>query len=135
MHFKSKVDAWFYAVLIGSVIVVIGAVLPIVQQPSLVNFIFVGSVLLVAAGLPLWLLAGTRYLVEDGMLTIRSGPFKWSIRLDEIRSVQPSRSLLSSPALSLDRLKIVYGAGKQVLVSPRDREAFLRAIGHETGTR
>lgn len=134
MRFKSKVDTWFYVVLVASVIVVAGAIWPVLKQPSPANLIIVGSILLVAAGLPIWLLVSTYYVVEADALEIRSGPFRWSIRLDEIKSVRPSRSLLSSPALSLDRLEIVYGAGNQLLVSPDDQKAFLRAIRHDTAS-
>ena len=130
MRFKSKVDTWFYVIVIGSIVVVTGAIWPVLRQPSLENLTIVGLSLLVAVGLPVWLLVQTYYVVEDNVLKIRSGPFKRTIRLDEIRSVEPSRSFLSSPALSLDRLKIVYGVGNQILVSPRDRDAFIRAIGH-----
>ena len=37
--------------------------------------------------------------------------------------------MASSPALSLDRLLIVYGVGKVVLVSPKDKEGFVSALG------
>jgi hypothetical protein len=39
-----------------------------------------------------------------------------------------SRSPFSSPALSLDRLQIDYGAGKSILISPADKEGFIEAI-------
>lgn len=35
---------------------------------------------------------------------------------------------LASPALSLDRLKIEYGQGHWIMISPRDREGFLREL-------
>lgn len=43
----------------------------------------------------------------------------------------PTRGPLSSPALSLDRLRIEYGKRGVVLISPREKEAFVRALeGH-----
>ncbi|MFQ5610075.1 MAG: PH domain-containing protein [Woeseiaceae bacterium] len=46
--------------------------------------------------------------------------------------MQPTRNPLSSPALSLDRLKITYGPkNRKVLVSPADKESFVQALGLE----
>ena len=47
-----------------------------------------------------------------------------------IAGVRPTRSALSSPALSLDRLRIDHGAGgrRTVLVSPADRAGFVQAL-------
>lgn len=64
----------------------------------------------------------------DRELLVRSGPFRWRIAIDGIESIRPSRSPLSSPALSLDRLEITYGGGRRLLISPEDREGFLEAI-------
>jgi hypothetical protein len=46
----------------------------------------------------------------------------------DIRTVTPTRNPLSSPALSLDRLRIDYGRGRRIMVSPRDPGAFLREL-------
>jgi hypothetical protein len=81
--------------------------------------------LLPALVLPLWLLLGTRYQLMAERLLVRCGPFRWRILLAEIRAVTPIRSLLSGPALSLDRLRVDYGRWRSVLISPRDRHAFL----------
>ena len=47
--------------------------------------------------------------------------------LAAIASVEPTRNPLSSPACSLGRLRIRYGA-KQIMISPLDRVGFLRAL-------
>jgi hypothetical protein len=75
--------------------------------------------------LPAWLLLGTDYVLDQEHLKIRCGPFRWSIPVREIRHVEPTRNPLSSPALSLDRLRIEYGNGKSLMISPRDTEQFL----------
>ncbi len=73
----------------------------------------------------IWLLAGTRYTLTDSDLRVRCGPFRWRVALAEILSVTPTRNPLSSPAPSLDRLCIEYGSGKSIMISPKDKEAFL----------
>jgi len=74
------------------------------------------------------ILVRTHYTVADGELRIVSGPFKWTITLTDITSIEPSRNLLSSPALSIDRLKVSYGKRKFVLISPADKAGFLAAV-------
>ena len=76
----------------------------------------------------------TYYEVTNTDLRVVSGPFRWTIPLSDITDVQPTRNPLSSPALSLDRLKVSYGKRKFVLVSPADKDGFIRAIGQATQT-
>ena len=76
----------------------------------------------------LWLLVATYYRIDEEVLSIRCGPFFWRIPLKETESIRRSRSSLSSPALSLDRLWIRYSGGKRILISPKDREEFIHAI-------
>ena len=80
-----------------------------------------------------WLLLTTKYTVTQNTLLVQSGPFRWRIAKSEITQIVPSKSMLSSPALSLDRLRIDYAAGrKSVLISPKDQEGFLKAVSVST---
>lgn len=76
---------------------------------------------------------GTCYTVTEQELRIVSGPFRWTIPVDEITAIDPSRNPLSSPALSLDRLKISYGKRKFVFISPSDKAGFMRAMERVRG--
>ena len=51
----------------------------------------------------------------------------------EIQDITPSRNILSAPALSLDRLKIRFGKRAFILVSPEDKDGFLRAVKEAQG--
>lgn len=81
--------------------------------------------------LPIWILLSTRYIVDSDTLKVRAGPFFWNLPVSDIHSLSPTRSPLSSPALSLDRIQINYGAGKRLIVSPDDRRGFADALGLE----
>ncbi len=70
----------------------------------------------------------TYYEIGDKDLLVVSGPFRWTIPLDTITDVTPTRNPLSSPALSMDRLRISYGKRKFILVSPEDKEGFVNAL-------
>lgn len=127
MVFKSAVDWWYYVVIVAVAIVVLFAISPPIRSGHL-SVALGGAIVLLSLGLPLWLLFTTSYRVDAQSLSVKSGPFSWTIPLAEIQSVEPSRSSISSPALSLDRLRIRYGNGKSILVSPADRENFLEIV-------
>ena len=85
-------------------------------------------ILAVTFGFVLWLFLSTTYELGDRDLVVRAGPFRWRVPLDSLESARPARNPLSSPALSLDRLELRYGAGKWLLISPRDRDRFLQDL-------
>jgi hypothetical protein len=81
------------------------------------------------------LITTTYYSIEGPILKIVSGPIRWKVPIAEITSITPTRSLLSSPALSLDRLKITWGPkNRKIIVSPADKDGFVRALGLELTT-
>ena len=82
----------------------------------------------VGAFLPLWLLTSTRYSLLNGELRIQCGPFRWRIPIAAITGITPTSNPLSSPALSLDRLRIDYGTGDSLMISPRDKTGFIREL-------
>jgi len=127
MKFKSAVDGWYYLVIVSAAAIVLLAVIPAVRSGEL-SIIFGAATFVVSLALPVWLLFSTSYRVDTTSLRIRSGPFSWTIALEQIQSMAPSKSVLSSPALSLRRLEIQYGPGKRILVSPADHDAFIDAI-------
>lgn len=124
MKFRSEIDTLLAATLFGNVLVSVWAV-----YISGVNFTGAVVLLAIGAGLPLWLFLSTSYEIKAQTLHICCGPFRWNIPLSQVTCVTPSRSMVSSPALSLDRLRIEYGSGKVVLVSPHDQDSFLTALG------
>ena len=129
MVFKSAVDWWFYAVVVISGLLIVVSIWPVFVHGGLVSISIGITTLALGLGLPLWLLFGTHYRLDNQYLHIHCGPLRWRVPLAEIESIQPSRSFLSSPALSLDRLSITYSKGKQVLISPADKAGFLRLLG------
>ena len=127
-RYRSRVDALLIVALLGA---------------PLALFMSLGSGLLglpltlrLATLLPLvglfcllaWTLLATHYTIDEYNLTVRSGPFRWVIALSQIESVTPTRDARSGPALSLDRLRICYGGGRQMLISPQEKEAFIRDL-------
>jgi hypothetical protein len=131
MKFKSAVDWWFYLVIIVAIAIVLIAVIPAVHSGEL-SVVSGAATIFVSLALPTWLLFSTSYRIDAKTLLVRSGPFTWTVPLNEVQSISPSRSVLSAPALSLNRLEIQYGRGKRILVSPADQEAFIDAMNSAT---
>ena len=129
MKFPSAVDKWFYVFAFGLPLALVAANLHLLSQQLLVTDVVMLTIAVAAVLLPLWLLFSTTYVVEGERLVIRSGPFQWCVVLADIKAVRSTRSPMAAPALSLDRLELQYGNGRRILVSPRDRKGFLRAIG------
>lgn len=116
--------------VIGIDVVVIGAVAVSGGDPLKSTMIIIACLLgivLIAS-----MILRTVYVVDGDVLTIWSGPFRFKIPLRQIESVRASKSPLSSPALSLDRLVIRYGR-RRIMVSPADKMGFLNAIGQDLG--
>lgn len=127
--FPSKVDRWIVALMIlplGISVVVMGAALR--ANPPLPALLLLVGIELLVLTLIVGTVRSTRYEVTAHEVVVRSPPFRWRIAIDSIESIRPSRSPVSSPALSLDRLEIRYDGDRRILVSPRDREGFLAAV-------
>ncbi|MCC8117363.1 MAG: PH domain-containing protein [Bacteroidales bacterium] len=129
MKYKSKIDWWVGAILGGPVLALVGfwaysvnsfsgkdlLMLVLVTLPSIFSFWLVGSIFF-----------GTYYLIGDGVLTVKCGVLmNTKIKISEITSILPTKTWLSSPALSTDRLEIRYAKYGKVVISPENKEAFI----------
>ena len=126
-RYKSKVDWWFYLAVAGSAIFLAVVIPPKIAAETMS---VIGAIVLAVAivGFPAWLMISTHYDIAEDELRIRSGPFRWTIKLSDIQSVTPTKSMISSPALSMDRLEICYEENRKVLVSPVDKEGFTASV-------
>lgn len=122
--YRSKVDGKIALVtaIAAVVLLVAGGTLP---GPGHLTARGLHILLLLPLAFCVWTLLATYYVIDATSLIAYSGPFHWTVPLRDIRSVRPSRDLRSGPALSLERLRVEFGAGKVLMISPRDRDAFL----------
>jgi hypothetical protein len=126
--FRSKVDLWLVALIVGIPVLVIEFMLAgtgIDDRDA--DLIAIGTVVVVLVFF-VWLYLTTRYTITSQALLIKSGPFSWVVPLQEIASIEPTRNPASSPALSLDRLLIRYRGDGEIMVSPADKDGFRSAI-------
>lgn len=81
------------------------------------------------AAIVFYTLFSTSYRIVEDQLIIRCGfLYRKTIAIADIVSVKPSRNLLSSPAASLDRIEVRYRSRDFVLLSPLDKQGFVRAL-------
>lgn len=127
--FYSKRDWWLSAVAwLGIGVMLLSGVF-MAAMFFVVSMVLVALGMFVVAGFVFWTWLRTFYLIKDGDLLIRSGPFRWSVRICDIEGIVPTRDALSSPAWSLDRLRIEHkGRWNGIMISPDAREEFLRSI-------
>lgn len=68
-----------------------------------------------------------RYTFKADHLLIQAGALRFRVDYADITRIEPSRSLWSGPALSLQRVRIDHGR-RFVLVSPMQRERFMAEL-------
>ncbi len=126
--YRSRIDTWLVLFLAAALAVSLYANFVISSAMPSAAWAVAGLTAAIGIGLPLWLMLSTHYTLDSRQLLVQCGPFKWRIALADITAVTPTTNPLSSPALSLDRLRIDYGQGKSLMISPRNKEQFLRAM-------
>lgn len=89
-------------------------------------------VMLPIAGFMIWFWYSTGYLVVDGYILIKYGPIKKRGPIKEISKISKTKNPLSAPALSMDRLEIIYGKHfDMALVSPERQQEFIDLLLRE----
>lgn len=124
--FRSKVDGGFLWLALAMPCVAFLALFTTPHGNRLL-WIPVGTLFL-AAFIVCWILISTYYELRGHELVTHCGPFTWRIPLAEVTDIRDSCSVRSGPALSLDRLEIVYGGGKVFIISPADKARFIAAF-------
>lgn len=123
VKYPSKVDFWMYALM--------GFIVGVAFYNVYVSEAHITSVIplaLVVAFL-FHIIYSTYYVIDKNILTIRSS-FIVNRKIDilRIQKIEDSYNPLSAPAVSLDRLKITYNNGLWTLISPKDKEGFIKHL-------
>ena len=128
LTFASKIDGWLLVVLLGSALACLFAASSMMLSQMAGPWWIAALIVVVGCVLPVWLLVATNYVLTATTLDIRSGPFKWQVSIAEVTNVSPTRNPVSSPALSLDRIRIDYGDRRSILISPQEKDRFVREL-------
>lgn len=124
-RFPSKVDWWIGALLFVAPAGALFSAATLAREGQLVvGLVPVAFIVLLYVGL-VWPIS---YEVGDDGLVIRFGLARSRVPYATLKAVRPTRSPLSSPALSLDRLHLDSGNPLGPNISPADREGFYAAL-------
>lgn len=117
--YPSKIN---YGLFIFILIVLIGSSIPLIAQAVWPALLINGAVLLFVAHL----YRNTYYIIDNRFLKITSGVLiTKKIEIQSITGVAETKTIISAPALSFDRLEISYGQGNSVVISPKDKAIFI----------
>lgn len=126
-HF-SKVDGWMYLVIYGTIAITIFPIIVVPENERWVAYaIFIPTIIFL-----LNMLYNTYYVFEDEYLKCVVGGFPQKIYYDNIKSIRKTRNLLSSAAMSIDRIEIKeknkgYIRGT-TYISPKDKDDFFEEL-------
>ena len=132
--YPTKIDWWLYPLLVvplvsGGLSITLGHD----QTTVLVGWgaLAAYALLMLALGWPI------RYTVSADELEVRFGLVHRHIKWAQLISMDLSTNPLSSPAFSLARIEVRYtnanGRDRSILISPIDREAFMRDCARASG--
>ncbi len=135
--YPTKVDWWLAVLLAALPLTLVAVWISTLRSGSSEDLIAAAISTVFVVGILAGLVFPMRYGVGDDLLVIRYGLCRQRIRLIDITEVEPSRSPLASPALSMDRLIVRYGSSAFgfVLISPTDRSRFLDELAESAGLR
>jgi hypothetical protein len=116
--YKSKIDWWLGLPILYPILRSIQSII----EGEWMGYLGVFVILLIV----LFVSKTTRYIINENNLIVRS---MWivndTIDISKIRKIEKSSSILSSPALSLDRLAIKFNKFDEVYISPKEKQSFL----------
>ncbi|GIN84135.1 hypothetical protein J6TS2_05210 [Heyndrickxia sporothermodurans] len=131
MRFYSKkgpiitLITWFLLIiLLGSIIALL--ISGINDPDSLFGLI----ILIVSFIFILWLWFNTYYEVtKTNELKVVAGPFKYAlIEIHSIKGIERTKNIVSSPALSMDRIEIHYNKWHTIIISPKHEKQFIEKL-------
>lgn len=120
--YPSKIS---YGLLVFIVLVLVGCTIPIIEPPNWPGIIIILGTLIFI----LHLYSTTYYAIDGHFLIVTSGFLvNRKIDINTVKSIRDTRSLLSAPALSFDRIEIGWGNYSGIVISPKNKEAFIDAM-------
>ena len=113
--YKSKIDWWLGLVLVYPIFRCI---------VSIIDGEWIGYLGIVLCLLFIVFISkSTRYIIAENQLTVKCMfVINNKIDISKIRKIEKTNSVLSSPALSLDRIAIKYNKFDEVYISPKDKQ-------------
>lgn len=127
-HFESKKDLFLSLIFLFGFLVGAGGIVIDILDPDtevdLLTYITTTAIL----GFLLWVYFFTYYELTNKGLRVVCGPYRRMITYEKITGVEASRTLVSGPALSLDRVKVTTTGMLPIIISPLEKEKFIKKL-------
>lgn len=123
--YKSKIDSAI-AIFTVSIFLLVGFTILKIDELNYFGIIFYVLTLLFIVHVSMT----TNYFIVDEKELIIKSSFLVNIKIDikTITRIEETKSLISSPALSTDRLKIFYNKYDSVIISPKNKIDFIKDL-------
>lgn len=124
MVFQTKRDIWLGGIFGAISVLLIWGIIDSILYIDWVTIILLPPTLLFI--LLIWF--RMYYKIKNKTLIIIYGPFSKKIDINQITTIRHSKSILSAPALSLERLEINTNKFDTILISPKEKELFMETL-------
>nr|WP_298926399.1 PH domain-containing protein [uncultured Allomuricauda sp.] len=120
--YPSKVS---YGLLLFVMVILVGSSIPMLSPPIWLG-IGINTFVMVFV---LMIFFNLNYIVDGSLLSVKLGFLVIKkIDIHSIKMLAETNSLISAPAVSLDRLEIIYNDHDSVIISPKDKSGFIDHI-------
>ena len=128
--YKAKIDLILFipvaAIMLGSTLPLVFMAATETDPAAAVAEWGFALLMLLATVFCMQLFLSTYYTIDGDKLIVRSGVlYRKRIAIASIRKVKETRSLISSPAPSLDRLEVFYNKFDSIIISPKDKPGLI----------
>ena len=125
MIYKSKKDILIGVVIWGVALFLLYGI----YQAVFIDVSIVGTVVMTAL---LVLLVSfwfrTIYKIEEDILHIYYGPFRFQVVISEITSIRHAKNIFTGPSLSIERIEITYSNYNVIQISPKEKETLVKQL-------
>lgn len=122
MKFRSRVSVILF---IFTLCVMLFACYKVIMKGNILPIIFIIVVTIIS----ILAFFGIRYTIEDDKLYVGFLFYRGTCYdIKKLKSISASHTLLSSPAASLKRLKLDFGCGQPLVISPAAQDVFIDEI-------
>lgn len=119
VRYKSKIG-WILVVVI--LLLLLAPIFQLLKKPVSIGPIY----LLLPALFIGYIFVSTYYEIGNGVLRVKSGfLLNRSILISSITKIEATKNPISAPATSFDRLEIFYNKFESVIISPKEKRAFI----------
>ena len=121
--YKSKIDVWF--VVLFFMMMLLPTIFTLIDMFSWTMVVLEGLLLLLVS----IRLFNTKYIIEGEYLYVKCGFLpKEKCSISQIVKIKNTRSIISAPAISLDRIEIKLNNRQRLIISPLDKKEFINHL-------